>query len=134
MEITPRKSKRSLWQRTEPYLYLLPVLIIFGMFVYYPLVRTIRMSLSVVNSMGEIVAFSGIRNFVNLFSGHKFWNSLGLTLKFAVMIVPGADRYRRFLGLLATDRAEENQLFPDDSSPSPWAFPPPAPPHLADAV
>ena len=73
MEITPRKSKRSLWQRTEPYLYLLPVLIIFGMFVYYPLVRTIRMSLSVVNSMGEIVAFSGIRNFVNLFSGHKFW-------------------------------------------------------------
>ena len=110
MEITPRKSKRSLWQRTEPYLYLLPVLIIFGMFVYYPLVRTIRMSLSVVNSMGEIVAFSGIRNFVNLFSGHKFWNSLGLTLKFAVMIVPAQIVTGVFLGLLATDRAKKTSF------------------------
>lgn len=104
------KQKKELFPRIEPYLYLLPVLIIFGLFVYYPLIRTIRMSLSVVNSMGEVVRFSGFKNFSNLFTSNSFWNSLFLTLKFAVCIVPVQIFTGVFLGLLASDRKKKSSL------------------------
>lgn len=100
-------GRDKMFRKIEPYLYLVPVLVIFGMFVYYPLVRTIRMSVSVVNSMGEVVDFNGWKNFANLFSGESFWNSLFLTLKFAVMIVPAQIFTGVFLGLLATDRKKK---------------------------
>ena len=110
MQVKPARRRGRAFQKAEPYLYLAPVLVIFGLFVYYPLVRTIRMSVSVVNSMGEVVAFSGMRNFTNLFTGASFWNSLLLTLKFAVMIVPAQIITGIFLGLLATDRKKKSSV------------------------
>lgn len=108
MQAKPPRGR--LLRKAEPYLYLLPVLAVFGMFVYYPLARTVRMSVSVVNSMGEVVAFSGGTNYQNLFGASSFWNSLFLTLKFAVMLVPAQIVTGVFLGLLATDRAKKTSL------------------------
>ena len=103
MERNKKRYRGQILQRLEPYTYLLPVSVIFGIFIYYPLVRTIRMSVSVVNSMGRVVSFCGLKNFVNLFSAGAFWNSLFLTIRFALMIVPAQIITGVFLGLLATD-------------------------------
>ena len=79
---------KKLSRRLEPYLYLVPVLVLFGIFTFYPLARTAAMSLSSVNSMGEIVRFAGIRNFQSLFQTDQFWKSLQTTFLFAVCLVP----------------------------------------------
>lgn len=88
--------KNSIVKKIEPYLYLLPVFVLFGMFVFYPLVRTVVMSVSSVNTMGEIVKFAGIKNFQRLFLSQEFWRNLKTTFTFAVILVP----FQLFIGLL----------------------------------
>lgn len=102
------KPKKPLFERVEPYLYLLPVLIVFGAFVYYPFVRTFAMSLSIVNSMGEIKSFAGLRNYIQLFTSDEFWNSLLLTFKYAVKIVPLQIILGIVLALLADNRKRKS--------------------------
>lgn len=104
------KARRagSFFAKLEPYLYLLPVLCVFGVFVFFPFVRTITMSLSVVNSLGEIVAFSGIKNYVSLFKAPAFWDSLKHTFIFAVSIVPLQICFGVFLALLADNRKRKS--------------------------
>lgn len=92
----------------EPYLYLLPVFILFGMFVFYPLVRTVVMSFSSVNTMGEIVKFAGIKNFQRLFLSEEFWKNLKTTFTFAVFLVP-LELFTGFLmALLADNRKRKS--------------------------
>ena len=98
---------KKLSRRLEPYLYLVPVLVLFGIFTFYPLARTAAMSLSSVNSMGEIVRFAGIRNFQSLFQTDQFWKSLQTTFLFAVCLVPLELFIGLALGLLADNRKKK---------------------------
>ena len=102
------KSKKTFFERIEPYLYLLPVLAVFGAFVYYPFVRTFTMSVSIVNSMGEIKRFAGWRNYAQLFSSSEFWNSLLLTFRYAIRIVPLQILLGVVLALLADNRKKKS--------------------------
>ena len=98
------RSNKRLSKRLEPYLYLLPVFILFGIFTFYPLIRTVAMSLSSVNSMGEIVRFAGVKNFQSLFRTDQFFLSLQTTFIFAVCLVPLELLIGLVLGLLADNR------------------------------
>lgn len=96
------------WKRRllglEPFLYLLPIFLIFGVFVFYPLLGTLRMSVSLVDSMGVIVEGSGLENYRELAASSDFWNSLQITLIFAVLVVPLEIVSGVGLGLLAENR------------------------------
>ena len=48
------KNKSELKRKLEPYFYLIPAFIIFGLFVFYPFVKTIVMSMSTTNIRGQI--------------------------------------------------------------------------------
>ena len=102
-------KKRRAFSRIEPFLYLLPIFTVFGIFLYYPMIRTIRMSLSIVNSMGEIVGFAGLDNFVELLSDKRtFWPSMGVTLRFVLMVVPLQLCTGVLLALLAENRRKKS--------------------------
>ena len=95
--------------KIEPFLYLLPIFLVFGTFLYYPLIRTIYMSLSVVNSMGEVVSFAGLDNYISLIADKKtFWMSVGNTLKYVLMAVPAQIATGVFLALLADNRRKKS--------------------------
>lgn len=98
------RSNRKRIKTLEPYLYLLPVFVLFGIFTFYPLIRTTVMSFSVVNTMGEIVKFAGLKNFQKLFQTDQFWKSLKTTFIFAVCLVPLELFTGVLLGLLADNR------------------------------
>ena len=108
MIIQKNHRKRTFFEIIEPYLYLLPVMCVFGLFVYFPFVRTTIMSLSIVNSMGEIVRFAGFRNYVQLFQSDAFWNSLWLTFNFTIRIVPMQILFGLILALLADNRRKKS--------------------------
>ena len=108
MQIQKNQYRRPFLEVIEPYLYLLPVLIIFGMFVYFPFIRTLTMSFSIVNSMGEIVRFAGLRNFKQLLTSDTFYNSLFLTLRYAVRIVPLQIIMGLLLALFADNRRRKS--------------------------
>lgn len=70
-------SRRSLLTRLEPYLYLLPAVLIFTAFMAAPVFGTIAISLTDWDGVALSTAtFVGIQNYVDAFTTGSFWNAL----------------------------------------------------------
>ena len=81
------KSKKSFFRTVEPYLYLVPVMILFILFVFWPFVKTIQLSFARTTPLGQVAQYVGLDNYTNIFTDGTFLNSLVTTLKFSVMRV-----------------------------------------------
>jgi sn-glycerol 3-phosphate transport system permease protein len=69
-----------------PYMYLLPAFAIFGVFTFYPFVRTVFISLFLTNLHGKPVEFVGFQNYVDSFMSPAFRESLGVSFRYIPMI------------------------------------------------
>lgn len=76
--------------RVEPYTYLLPSILIFGVFLFYPFFKTIVLSLYKTDKMGLPKRFVGLENYRKLLTSQAFYNSLLVTLIFVVIVVAGS--------------------------------------------
>ena len=92
--------------KITPYLYLVPSLLIFAVFLFYPFIKTVYLSLFMTNKMGQAKIFVGLQNYMDLLSSESFRNSLRVTLIFVVIVVLGG----MFLGLVAAVLC--NKAFP----------------------
>ena len=72
----------------KPYLFLLPMVIFAVGFIYYPFVKTILDSFSVVNFKGEITGFAGLENYRYMISRREFAIAVQNTLKLMLINVP----------------------------------------------
>lgn len=81
------KKHRSILKRLEPYGYLLPCLAVFAIFLFYPFVKTIYLSLFKTNKMGQAKLFVGAGNYADLLTSDSFYNSLFVTVIFVVIVV-----------------------------------------------
>ena len=93
------------WNVT-PYSYLIPSLLVFGVFLFYPFFKTVYLSLYKTNKMGQAKLFVGLGNYKELLSSPSFLNSLKVTLIFVLIVVVGS----MFLGLVAAVLC--NKAFP----------------------
>ncbi len=75
------------FKRTEPYLYLLPSVIIFSVFLFFPFVKTIYLSFFKTNKLGQAKLFVGLENYTTLLTSKSFLNSLVVTIIFVVVVV-----------------------------------------------
>lgn len=85
-----QKSIRRPGIRTlcKPYLFLLPMLVFAVGFVYYPFIKTVMQSFSVVNYRGDITGLAGLDNFRYLFSRREFPIAIRNTLRLMLINVP----------------------------------------------
>lgn len=83
--------------KITPYLYLVPCMLIFGIFLFYPFVKTIYLSLYKTNKMGQAKLYVGLGNYKELLQSASFINSLKVTLIFVLIVVVGG----MLLGLIA---------------------------------
>ena len=97
------KKKKLNW---TPYCYLIPCMLVFAIFLFYPFFKTIYLSLFLTDRMGQAKIFVGIQNYIDLLSSESFRNSLKVTLIFVVIVVIGG----MFLGLVAAVLC--NKAFP----------------------
>lgn len=88
------------------YLYLVPSLRIFAVFLFYPFFKTLYLSLFMTNKMGQAKLFVGLQNYTDLLRSASFLNSLKVTLIFVVIVVFGS----MVLGLTAAVLC--NRAFP----------------------
>lgn len=79
------------------YLYLIPCFLIFGVFLFYPFVKTIYLSFYKTDKLGQAKLFVGAENYTDLFTSKSFYNSLLVTLIFVVIVVVGS----MLIGLIA---------------------------------
>lgn len=70
------------------YLFLAPSLVLFGIFLFYPLLKSVYLSLHLTDPRGRIAAFVGLDNYVTLLTSASFWNSLKVTGLFTLLTVP----------------------------------------------
>ena len=98
------KKEKNL--KITPYLYLVPSILIFAVFLFYPFVKTVYLSLFMTNKMGQAKIFVGLQNYLDLLSSESFRNSLKVTLVFVVIVVLGG----MLLGLIAAVLC--NKAFP----------------------
>jgi ABC-type sugar transport system permease subunit len=77
------RSRRSAQVRrwTVGYLFILPIVAFFAVFVGYPFLRSFYLSLTSWSGLGR-PSFVGLRNFSNLMHDDIFWKALGNTLLF----------------------------------------------------
>lgn len=77
------------------YLYVLPALLVFSIFLFFPFFKTIYLSLYKTDKLGQAKIFVGFENYATLLCSSSFRNSLKVTLIFVVIVVIGS----MFLGL-----------------------------------
>ncbi|MEG1774901.1 MAG: sugar ABC transporter permease, partial [Clostridia bacterium] len=80
---------QRVYQQAEPYLFLVPALVIFICFLYYPFIRTVYLSTFLTNKLGQAKVFVGFRNYMDILTNPSFWNSLAVTFKFVLVVALG---------------------------------------------
>lgn len=80
-------DKNRLFLRIEPYLYLLPGLVLFALFVFFPFFKTIYLSMHITDPLGRAKDFIGLVNYINLFKSQSFLNTLIVSIEFVVIVV-----------------------------------------------
>ena len=79
-------SRIKLNQKSAPYYFLVPIIVVFGVFMIYPIVKSLLLSFYKFEA-GEYV-FTGIQNYLSLAKDPVFKKSLFNTLVYLVVQVP----------------------------------------------
>ena len=89
-EAKPQIRRRtSGWRPTgKAYLYLFPTFLILGVFVYFPIAESFRLSLNRVAPFGDQEIFVRGDNYHRLVTSGDFWNTVKVSLWFMVGAVP----------------------------------------------
>jgi ABC-type sugar transport system permease subunit len=81
-----RRSVKPWNQRIAPYLFILPNMLIFGVFVIYPAINNFNISLYDSRN-GRDFTYAGGENYQELFGSDEFWAAARHTVVFAVCFV-----------------------------------------------
>ncbi|WP_028393253.1 carbohydrate ABC transporter permease [Bacillus cihuensis] len=108
---TPNLSlnqKTSLWKQTQKarvaFLYLLPSFLLFSVFIFYPMFKTIYLSFFLTDQQGEAALFVGLDNYQDLLTSQSFHKSIKATLLFVLYTVPAGIIIALFLALMANEK------------------------------
>ena len=98
------RRKNFVNKKTAPYVFLLPMIVLFGVLMVYPVIKSL--GLSFYDFEGGEYLFCGINNYVTMFKDPVFWKSLGNTFIYLAIQVPVMVILSLILGVLV----EENFL------------------------
>ena len=102
---------RSLKNFITAMLFLSPSLVIFILFVFIPLLKTIQLSLFLTDPIGRMAAFNGLGNYERVFQGEDLVNSLKVSFLFTLYVVPATIILALFLAVLANVRLRMISVF-----------------------
>lgn len=94
-----------------PYLFIAPVLILFGMFNIYPFIRTILLSFTLTNAYGNPTKFVGLQMWKRVLSNETFWKVMGVTLKVATINLVGTFTLATIFALISTNLGRGSKIY-----------------------
>lgn len=107
LPVAGRRKKQSF----APYILLLPSLILFSMFTFYPFAKTIFLSFTYTDKKGHFVKWAGFENYIRIVTNELFGKTMGNTFKFALMIGVGTLLMAMILSLLSASREKGSRLY-----------------------
>lgn len=105
--LTRMKWREHLWG----YLFLFPSLVVFTIFQFYPMLKSIYLSMHLTDPRGKIAAYAGWDNFRELLTSSRFYESLAVTGKFALYTVPTGVAFALLLAALTHGHGRGTKLF-----------------------
>ncbi|MBV4417919.1 sugar ABC transporter permease [Clostridium tyrobutyricum] len=104
-------DKKKVIKTLEPYFYIVPCMIIFVGFTYFPFLKTIYLSLFNTNAGGEMSSFAGLSNYINLFKSPSFINSILVTFKYVIVTTIPSILIGLVLALVCNNKLKFKGLF-----------------------
>ena len=101
---------KSLEQKIFPYLLLLPTLVIFGVFLFFPALNGLWISFTKWDGINPAV-FVGIQNYIKLIGDKNFLNSFLSTMLYTGLSVPAIFVSALMLALILTRRIKGSSFF-----------------------
>ncbi|OES44603.1 carbohydrate ABC transporter permease [Domibacillus iocasae] len=109
--IEKAKKQRRTKNLIKGLLFLLPSLVFFSIFLFYPMIRTVYLSFFLTNASGAPTVFVGLDNFAQIFSSPLFLKSLKTTFLFVLYTVPGTIVISLFLAVIANEKLRGIGMF-----------------------
>lgn len=91
--------------------YLLPALIVFSVFLFYPMFKTLYLSFFITDTRGDAIFFNGIENYMDLFHSKEFLLSFKNSFLFVLYTVIPTILLSLFLAVLANEKMRGSQFF-----------------------
>ncbi|WHY77817.1 sugar ABC transporter permease [Neobacillus sp. WH10] len=85
---TVRKKRKWGMQNVTPWLFLLPSILILGIFLIIPILEAFKWSFLDYKIIADTGEFVGLANFKEIFTDKNFWTALINTLLFLVIVLP----------------------------------------------
>ncbi len=85
-------------------LFLLPSIVLFGVFLFYPLFKTIYLSFFLTDAKGATTVFVGLENYLYMFSDPILLKSLKNTFLFVIYTVPATIIISLFLAVISNEK------------------------------
>ncbi len=85
---TPRRRRPDWKKSTWIWIFLLPTVILYGLYTIYPIIISYWYSLVEWNGFDSHQKFVGIQNYRQVLADPLFWNSFKVTLLFMLFVVP----------------------------------------------
>ena len=92
-------------------LFLAPSILLFTIFMFYPLFRTIYLSFFLTDHSGSTTVFVEFMNYIDLFTSDVFLSSLRTTFLFVVLTVPTTVFIGLFLAILSNEKLKGIGIF-----------------------
>ncbi|WP_282943551.1 sugar ABC transporter permease [Paenibacillus sp. RC67] len=109
MQSSAKKSQRK--EELLGYFFLAPSLIIFICFLFYPMLRSVYLSMTLTDPRGRVAAFVGMDNYVDLFTSGQFYSNLKVTLLFILLTVPTTIVWSLILAALTHNKLRGMKVF-----------------------
>lgn len=104
-------QRHKIFKTIEPYLYLVPALVFFALFVFWPFGKTLRLSFAMTTPLGEVAKYVGIDNYIQIFSDKEFLKSLLISFEFAAMMVVFSMVIGFVLAIVSNEKIRGKSLF-----------------------
>lgn len=98
------KARKGIPSFVEGMLYLLPSILLFTVFLFYPMLKTIYLSFFLTDAQGNAELFVGLEHYSNLLQSESFRTSMKATFLFVLYTVPAGIILALFLALLANQK------------------------------
>lgn len=92
-------------------MFLLPSIILFSFFLFYPMIKTLYLSFFLTDMAGTPTVFVGLDNYIQLYTSDIFRKSFISTFLFVLYIVPSSIIIALFLAVLANEKLKGVGLF-----------------------
>ncbi|RTE08786.1 carbohydrate ABC transporter permease [Paenibacillus whitsoniae] len=107
-----KTKSTQLWKETLlGYFFLAPSLALFLVFLFYPLLQSLYLSVHETDPRGRVAGYVGFDNFIDIFTSAKFYKSLEVTGLFTLLTVPTGIALSLLLAALTHNRLRGMRVF-----------------------